>query len=134
MLLDDVRTVLAGLSGDFDRNAVCAALGYQPERSSLYRILQGLVMAGELSLRAWLGQGADALQEALEAFPSLPGRFTQHGETIPHHSLRGSIFRSRGFCIAVRRANGVTRELYVAIRGSNDATHGFCVAIHGRMM
>jgi hypothetical protein len=50
VLLDDVRTALAGLSGDFDRNAVCAALGYEPERSSLYRILQGLVTAGQLSL------------------------------------------------------------------------------------
>src|SRR5258708_7713398 len=49
-LLEAVRTVLASLPDPFDRNDVCEALGYEPDRSSLFRVLQELQRDGELAL------------------------------------------------------------------------------------
>ncbi len=49
-LLEAVRTVLASLPDPFDRNDVCEALGYEPDRSSLFRVLQELERDGELAL------------------------------------------------------------------------------------
>jgi hypothetical protein len=49
-LLEAVRTVLASLPDPFDRNDVCEALGYEPDRSSLFRVLQELKQDGELAL------------------------------------------------------------------------------------
>jgi hypothetical protein len=49
-LLEAVRAVLAVLPDPFDRNDVCEALGYQPDRSSLFRVLQELERHGELAL------------------------------------------------------------------------------------
>ncbi|HEX4963392.1 MAG TPA: hypothetical protein VF173_21360 [Thermoanaerobaculia bacterium] len=51
-LLEAVRAVLAGLPDPFDRNDVAAALGYEPDRSSLFRVLQELERRGELALES----------------------------------------------------------------------------------
>ncbi len=45
----DVRDALPRLPETFTRREVCEALGYEPDRGSLFRILQGLVW--EKSLR-----------------------------------------------------------------------------------
>ncbi len=49
-LLEGVEKVLADVPKVFDRNDVCAALGYEPDRGSLYRILQQLTGEGVLAL------------------------------------------------------------------------------------
>lgn len=49
-LLADVEKSLADLPAVFDRNDVCEALGYEPDRGSLYRILQQLIRDGILAL------------------------------------------------------------------------------------
>ncbi|MEA2600698.1 MAG: hypothetical protein QOF89_1690 [Acidobacteriota bacterium] len=51
-LLQDVRSALARLPEVFDRNDVCEALGYEPDRSSLFRVLQELERQGELTLES----------------------------------------------------------------------------------
>jgi prophage antirepressor-like protein len=51
-LLEAVRSVFARLPEVFDRNDVCEALGYEPDRSSLFRVLQELERQGELALES----------------------------------------------------------------------------------
>lgn len=48
-LRDDVDAVFDDLPRVFDRNDVMKALGYEPEPSSLHRVLRGLERAGEIS-------------------------------------------------------------------------------------
>jgi hypothetical protein len=49
-LLEDVEKALADVAEVFDRNDICDALGYEPDRGSLYRILQQLIGNGVLAL------------------------------------------------------------------------------------
>jgi hypothetical protein len=49
-LLDDLDAALARLPESFDRNDVCRELGYQPERSMLFRALQDLVAEGKIAI------------------------------------------------------------------------------------
>lgn len=49
-LLKDVENALAEAPEVFDRNDICDALGYEPDRGSLYRIFQQLVREGVLGL------------------------------------------------------------------------------------
>jgi len=51
-LLAAVRTALAQVPESFNRNDVCAALGYNPDRSSLYRVLQDLEAEGTLVMKS----------------------------------------------------------------------------------
>jgi hypothetical protein len=46
---DEVEAALRTLPEEFDRNDLCRALGYEPERTSLYRILQDFKKAGRLT-------------------------------------------------------------------------------------
>lgn len=54
-LREEVRAALDSLPEVFDRNQVCEVLGYQPERSSLFRILQQFVFQGVLALESFGG-------------------------------------------------------------------------------
>ncbi|MES1240111.1 MAG: hypothetical protein ABUT39_00690 [Acidobacteriota bacterium] len=45
---DDVVKLYWKLPAEFDRNDVCQALGYEPDRNSLFRILNDLVEKGSL--------------------------------------------------------------------------------------
>ena len=47
----EVEEVLAGLPEEFDRNDVCRALGYEPDRGSLYRVLETLRQDGRIAIR-----------------------------------------------------------------------------------
>ncbi len=49
-LLEDVEQALAKVPKVFDRNDICGVLGYEPDRASLYRILQQLAGEGILAL------------------------------------------------------------------------------------
>lgn len=49
-LAEDVDKALEHLPEVFDRNDVCAALGYEPDRNALYRVLQHAVEDGRLRL------------------------------------------------------------------------------------
>lgn len=49
-LLQDVEKALTEVTEVFDRNDICDALGYEPDRGSLYRILQQLIGDGVLAL------------------------------------------------------------------------------------
>ena len=49
-LLDDVETALTKVSGVFDRNDICRAIGYEPDRGSLYRTFQGLIEEGVIAI------------------------------------------------------------------------------------
>jgi hypothetical protein len=51
-LFEAVRTALAQVPETFNRNDVCAALGYNPDRSSLYRVLQDLEAEGTLVMKS----------------------------------------------------------------------------------
>jgi hypothetical protein len=51
-----VEAVLGSLPEVFDRNDVCRAIGYEPDRGSLYRILEDLRQAGRISVQQ-LGSG-----------------------------------------------------------------------------
>jgi hypothetical protein len=51
-LLEAVRTALTQLPETFNRNDVCAALGYDPDRGSLYRVLQELQAEGTLAMKS----------------------------------------------------------------------------------
>lgn len=52
-LREDVETVLAQVPEVFDRNDLLRALGYEPERSSLHRVLDRLVNEGVLILDSY---------------------------------------------------------------------------------
>ncbi|HEX3555112.1 MAG TPA: hypothetical protein VIA62_17955 [Thermoanaerobaculia bacterium] len=49
-LYNDVQTVLAEVPELFDRNDVCRALGYEPDRGSLYRTFLELKQEGVLAV------------------------------------------------------------------------------------
>ncbi|HEX9941526.1 MAG TPA: hypothetical protein VGG03_05905 [Thermoanaerobaculia bacterium] len=55
-LRDDVWKALANVPEVFTRNDVCEQLGYEPNRGSLYRILQDLLGEGVLSME-YIGEG-----------------------------------------------------------------------------
>jgi hypothetical protein len=49
-LEEEVEAALRKVPEEFDRNDVCQALGYEPERASLYRILQRFRTEGRISV------------------------------------------------------------------------------------
>ncbi|HKH44411.1 MAG TPA: hypothetical protein VKM72_07095 [Thermoanaerobaculia bacterium] len=51
-LAEDVRAALSRLPHRFTRGDMCAALGYEPDRGSLYRILQDLALKGTLHIES----------------------------------------------------------------------------------
>lgn len=55
----DVRAALPRLPDHFTRGDVCAALGYEPDRGSLYRILQELAQDGTIHTES-VGLGRNA--------------------------------------------------------------------------
>lgn len=55
-LIDEIEAVLPRLPEVFDRRVVIQALGYEPDRGSLYRALQELFFAGVIA-RAEIGGG-----------------------------------------------------------------------------
>lgn len=52
-LKEDVEAALAQMPEVFDRNDLLRALGYEPERSSLHRVLATLVKKGALVLDSY---------------------------------------------------------------------------------
>ena len=52
-LMEDVQAALAQVPEVFDRNDLVRALGYEPERSSLHRVLEKLVNEGVLVLDSY---------------------------------------------------------------------------------
>ncbi|MFY9822375.1 MAG: hypothetical protein WAM82_13410 [Thermoanaerobaculia bacterium] len=50
-LLEDVEAALPKLPDVFDRNDICRALGYEPDRGSLYRTVQLLKQDGLLAVK-----------------------------------------------------------------------------------
>lgn len=52
-LLEDVQAALARIPEVFDRHDLLRVLGYEPERSSLHRVLERLVNEGDLVLEAY---------------------------------------------------------------------------------
>lgn len=50
-LLDDIEEALPKLPEVFDRNDLCRALGYEPDRSSLFRMFQDLINGGILVMQ-----------------------------------------------------------------------------------
>jgi hypothetical protein len=55
-LVNDVEAALASVPEIFDRNDVLRALGYEPDRGSLYRALQELAREGIIAIES-LGSG-----------------------------------------------------------------------------
>ena len=55
-LLKDIQAAIPGLPEVFDRKAVIQALGYEPDRSSLYRILRDLANEGVI-VQVSIGEG-----------------------------------------------------------------------------
>jgi hypothetical protein len=55
-LAGEVREALAAVPEIFDRNHVCQALGFEPDRSSLFRALEDLVRNGSLAVEG-IGSG-----------------------------------------------------------------------------
>jgi hypothetical protein len=49
-LFDDVATALPGIPNVFDRNDICRAIGYEPDRGSLYRTFQNLIGEGAIAV------------------------------------------------------------------------------------
>jgi hypothetical protein len=49
-LVDEVEAVLRNMPEKFDRSDVCQALGYEPDRASLFRVFQKLKEAGTVSV------------------------------------------------------------------------------------
>ena len=54
-LSEEVTAALDSLPEVFDRNQVCEVLGYQPDRSSLFRVLQQLAFQGVLAFESYGG-------------------------------------------------------------------------------
>jgi hypothetical protein len=68
---DDVRAAFASLPEKFTRRDVCEALGYEPDRGALYRVLQDLTRSGALRVESsGAGQRATTYRKA-GANPSL---------------------------------------------------------------
>jgi hypothetical protein len=55
-LAGEIQEALAGVPEVFDRNHVCQALGFEPDRSSLFRALEDLVRNGSLAVEG-IGSG-----------------------------------------------------------------------------
>lgn len=49
-MVDEVEVALRNVPEKFDRSDVCQALGYKPDRASLFRALQKLREAGAVSV------------------------------------------------------------------------------------
>ena len=72
-LLEDVRTTLTQLPEVFDRNDLVRVLGYEPERSSLHRVLDRLVNQGVLVLDSYgAGKIPAKYRKPPGASPQLP--------------------------------------------------------------
>ncbi|HKI04806.1 MAG TPA: hypothetical protein VKK31_22700 [Thermoanaerobaculia bacterium] len=69
-LMNDVESALPKLPEPFDRNHVCDALGYEPDRGSLYRTLQGMVGSGVLTVANAGGGKTPARYRKAEQPPS----------------------------------------------------------------
>ncbi len=52
-LWDDIDAIFDDLPQVFDRNDVVKALGYEPERSSLHRVMKRFQKAGDIVLKAY---------------------------------------------------------------------------------
>ena len=72
-LEEEVEDALTVVPESFDRNDVCRVLGYEPNRGSLYRILQELVNAGRLTIQQ-TGSGRTTTQ-----YRKSPGGFPPPG-------------------------------------------------------
>jgi len=72
-LEEEVEDALAVVPDSFDRNDICRVLGYEPNRGSLYRILQELVNAGRLTIQQ-TGSGRTTTQ-----YKKSPGDFPPPG-------------------------------------------------------
>jgi hypothetical protein len=55
-LTNDIKAALPRLPEVFDRKAVIQALGYEPDRSSLYRVLKELAYEGVV-IQVSIGEG-----------------------------------------------------------------------------
>ena len=72
-LLVDIRTALAQVPEVFDRHDLLRALGYQPDRSSLYRVLESLVKEGVVVLDSYgAGKIPAKYSKTPGASPQLP--------------------------------------------------------------
>lgn len=60
-IYQDVTAALLGLPEVFHRNHVCKAIGYEPDRVALYRVLNELVEDGKLSIQV-RGEGKKPTQ------------------------------------------------------------------------
>lgn len=69
-LMNDIESVMPNLPGLFDRNHVREALGYEPDRGSLYRTLQEMVRGGDLTLEDSGGGKTPARYRKAEQQPS----------------------------------------------------------------
>jgi hypothetical protein len=58
-LLNDVEAALALMGDEFQKSDLCHALGYEPHRSSLHRVLRELQRDGVLEIRTY-GRGRRA--------------------------------------------------------------------------
>jgi hypothetical protein len=68
----DLLTVISRCPDVFDRNDVCRQLGFEPERSTLYRALQALVADGVLTIHErGMGRVPTPLRETRIGFPAL---------------------------------------------------------------
>jgi hypothetical protein len=71
-LRDEVWAALGSLPEVFDRNQVCEVLGYKPDRSSLFRILQQLTFEGVLAFEKF-GAGRVTTKYRKTGAASSPG-------------------------------------------------------------
>jgi hypothetical protein len=66
----EVEDALAVVPESFDRNDVCRVLGYEPNRGSLYRVLQELVNAGRLTIQqGGSGRTSTRYRKSPDGFP-----------------------------------------------------------------
>jgi hypothetical protein len=68
----NVRAALPRLSGKLTRRDICEALGYEPDRGSLYRILRELVREGSLRVES-VGEGQTPTVYRQSRAPGAPG-------------------------------------------------------------
>jgi hypothetical protein len=59
-LLADLQEVFPGLPERFSRRDVCAALGYEPDRGALYKLLQAIGAKGKDFVIETVGKGQTA--------------------------------------------------------------------------
>jgi len=82
-LWDDVNAVFDSLPQVFDRNDLLKALGYEPERSSLYRVTRSLLRAGDISVYSGSAGKIPAKYEKIEAEESADPTSDDAGEAKP---------------------------------------------------